>query len=199
MDVRLKPQAQLRGISADKGFGLERSFGSTIEDLDFGPLQTNHVERQLMTAGGRFGILAQPGFQARTEIAHGEGTRGALREIRLGKGIEAAVAQDGTKARKIFGKAVENPKPVLAIVNFQPFERSETVIRLDDLTRDLGHWPAVRRKAAHALRAREGSHHRASHPALGSEKLHTAAAREALARNLLALSASLCTSSKDGM
>jgi len=47
--------------------------------------------------------------------------------------IEAAASQHGAHARKIFGESGKHAEPVLAIINFQAFERSQPLVGLDDL------------------------------------------------------------------
>jgi hypothetical protein len=73
-------------------------------------------------------MLAEPGFELRAEVAHGEGARGAIAQIGFREDIEAAVTQDGAEARKILGEAVQNAEPVLAIVDFEALERREPVV-----------------------------------------------------------------------
>ena len=87
----------------------------------------------------------------------------------------------------------------MAIVDFEALEGGEAVVGLDDFFGDGGDGTAIGGEVAHALGASERGHDRASDLALKSEEVHTAAAREALAKYLLALSASLWTSSKEGM
>src|SRR6516164_7977044 len=133
MNVRLKPQTQLRRVSAGQGFGLKRRLRSTIKSVDFGPLEAHHVERKFKPANRMLGVLAKPRFKSRTEIAHREGARRTSGQIRLGYSVEAAVTQDRAQPGKIFREPVKHPKPILSVVNFEPLERCEAIIRFDDL------------------------------------------------------------------
>jgi hypothetical protein len=137
-----------------------------------------------------FGVIAEPGFEARAEVAHGEGARGAVGEIVLRQFVEAAIAEDRAKAGEIVRESVEDAEPVLAIVDFEALERSEAVVGFDDFIGDRSERTAVGRDAAHAVGGRERGHDRVGDVALESGEIHTAVAREALARYLLAFRAS---------
>ena len=198
-DVGLQAQAQLRGIHARQIFGLERRFPQTVERFDIGPLQAGHVQRQTLPLSSPGRMLLQPAHQPRTKIAQRERSRRAIHQIRLGHRIEAAASQHGAHTRKIFGESGKHAEPILAIINFQAFERSQPVVGLDDLRRDGAHRAAIGRHRTHAFGVGQWSHDGTSHVALQVEKFHTASASETLARKRLAFSASSCTSSKEGM
>ncbi len=61
------------------------------------------------------------------EIAKRKRPRGIGDQIRFGHSIEAALAKHGAQARKILAERRKNAKPILAIVNFQAFERSKGI------------------------------------------------------------------------
>jgi hypothetical protein len=134
---RLKLEAKLGGICALQRIKTHRRLGGGIESFDLRPFQANHVESELLAVAGITSMFAKPGFEARAEIAHGERTRRAIDEIGFGKSIEAAVAENGAKTRKVIGEAVENAEPVLPIVDFEALERAETVVRPDDARGDF--------------------------------------------------------------
>ena len=100
---------------------------------------------------------------------------------------------------KIVGERAQDAEPVLPIVDFEALERSQAVVRFDEGACFGPHGAAGGRHVAHTLAAREWGHSRASHAALQREQFHTAAAKEALARNLSAFRASSWTSLKLGI
>ena len=109
------------------------------------------------------------------------------------------LAKNGAQAGKILAERGEHAKPILAIVNFEAFERGEAVVRLDEARSVTLHRAAIWSAALHAFGGGERLHHRASHGALKLHQLHTASARAVARRNLLAFSASSWTSLKVGM
>ncbi len=97
----------------------------------------------MLARAGVFRMLAEPGFELRTDVAHGERSRRAIDQIGFGDFIEGAGAEDGAEAGKIFGEAGQDAEPVLAIVNFQALERSEAIVGLDDFIGDGAQRAAV--------------------------------------------------------
>ena len=199
-EIGLEFEAQFRGMCALERASADGRQGRRVEGLDFTPFETDHVEGQeqsriparaaSQTRPCKLGMFAEPGFELAAQVAHGEGTRGAIGQIGLRKDVEAALAQDGAEAGKILGEAVKNAEPVLAIVDFEALERREAVVRFDEPRSEFGEGLAVGRLRAHAFGWRKRGHDRAGDFALDGGEIHTAAAREALARYLLALSAS---------
>src|SRR5271166_28754 len=118
-DERLQTEAKLRGMGSGECGGGDRWLGGGVKSFDFGPFEADHVEGELQAAGGIAWMLVEPGFEARTEIAHGERARGAIDEIVFRKRVKAAVAEDGAEAWKIVGEGVQDSKPILAIVDFE--------------------------------------------------------------------------------
>src|ERR1700722_745522 len=112
-------------------------------------------------------------------------------EIGPGHGVKTALAKHGAQAREIFAERREHAKPILAIVDLQPFEGSEAVIRLDETRGIALHRTTAGSTALHAFGGGKRLHHGASHGALKLHQLHTASASGAVARkNLLAFRAS---------
>ena len=64
----------------------------------------------------------------------------------------------------IIVKTIEHPEPVNAIVDFQPLERTEAVVRLDEIGRNCVHAasvdPARLHPVAHGQRTKKGRRHK---------------------------------------
>lgn len=187
-NIGLQAETKFRGISSEKDRSRDRGLGGAVESFDFSPFEANHVDGELTAIAS--GVLAEPGLETRTEVAHGERARGAVAEIVLRDLVEAAIAEDRAKAGEIVGEGVEDAEPVLPIVDFEAFEGSKAIVGLDDFVGDSGERTAVGVDTAHAIGRCERGHDRVGDVALESGKIHTAAAREALAKYLLAFSAS---------
>jgi len=190
VNVGLQAKTKFGGIGANENRGGDRRFGGAVEGFDLGPFEANHVDSELVTACSVARVFAEPGYEAGAEVAHGEGTRGAVGEVVLGEPIKTTITENRAQAGEIVGEGVEDAEPVLAIVDFEALEGGEAVVGLDDFAGDVGERPAIWSNATHALGGREGSHNRIGDVTLESGEIHTAAAREALARYLLAFSAS---------
>jgi hypothetical protein len=63
VNIRLKLQTKRLRISSREIFGLQSGFRFSVESINVGPLQPDHVECQLSARAGPFRILAQPRFQ----------------------------------------------------------------------------------------------------------------------------------------
>src|SRR6202041_2452858 len=124
------------------------------------------------------------------QIAQSERLRRTIRKIRFRHAIEAASTEHTAKAGKILGKAKKYSKPILAVIDFQTLEGSKEIVRLDNFRSDRAHRTSVGRHGTHVLGRRQRRHHRARHAALQAQQLHTAVAKEALARNRFAFRAS---------
>ena len=121
-NVWLKAEAKFCWSYIGQCSGGERSFAGPIERFNFGPLEANHVDRELIAAAGVARMFAEPGFESRAKIAHREGTRRAIGQIVFRECVEAAIAEDRAQAGEIVGEGVENAEPILAVVNFEAFE-----------------------------------------------------------------------------
>ena len=161
----------MAGFAPARAAAVNRRLGGGVKGFDFRPFEADHIESELEAARGVARMFCEPGFEARAEVAHGEGARGAIDEVVLGEGVEAAIAEDGAETGKIVGKGVENAEPVLAIVDFEALEGSEAIIGLDDSLGDGGHFFAAGSDAAHAVGGRERGHDGASD--LGAESVRS--------------------------
>src|SRR5258708_7010856 len=150
-----------------------------------------HIESKHAPIANPARILSQPGFQLRAEISERKGARRTFRKVSLAHGFESPPAENGSQAGKVLGQASENAKPVLAIVDFQAFEGSQRVIRLDVPGGVSTHASAAGRFTLHAFSPREGLHHSGGNGPLESMELHPATASDLLLRKRLAFKASL--------
>ena len=149
--IRLQAEAEFCGIGGDESGGRYGRQGGAIEGFDFGPFETDHIDSELHAAGGIARMFAEPGFEAEANVAHGERARRAIGEVMLRELIEAAIAENGAKAGKIVGEAVEDAEPILTIVDFETFEGREAIVGFDDFVGDAGERTAIGSDAAHAV------------------------------------------------
>src|SRR5260370_42438832 len=103
--------------------------------------------------------------------------------------MERALPEHGAQTRKIVIQRIEHAEPVAAAIDFEALDGGQSVVRLDE--------PGVRFRSD-SIGAGERLHHRMRHSPLQLEKGHKAAATGAW-MYFSALSASECTSSKDGI
>jgi hypothetical protein len=83
---------------------------------------------------------------------------------------------------------------LLPIVNLQAVKGSQEIIGLNECSGCGAHGSPIRMDPAHTLAPSERRHNGASHLALQTYKVHTAAAGDSVARNLFAFKASSWTS-----
>src|SRR6267378_1649425 len=191
LHIRLNVQPEPRRFGLIKILGAKRGICQAVEGFNIRPFEANHIENKHAPVAYPPRILAQPGFQLRAQVSKREGTRRTFRQVSLAHGLELPPAEYGSQTRKIFGQAPENTKPVLPVVDFEAFEGSQTVIRLDETSRVSAHASTARRLALHAFRPSEWLHHGAGNGPLESMELHTATASDLLLRKRLAFKASL--------
>jgi len=161
-EVQKAPEGLAQAFVIGRAFvGAERVALVLGDNIFYG-----HGLGEMLARAGEFRMFAEPGFELRTDVAHGERSRRAILQIGFGDFIKGAGAQDGAKAGKIFGEAGQDAEPVLTVVNFQALERSEPVVGLDDFIGDGTHGAAVGCDLAHPFTWRERSHHGGRHLAL---------------------------------
>src|SRR5580700_3473626 len=197
--IRLKNELQPRARRARKILGAQSRLGFSVKGFDVRPFEPHNIQRKILIRPRPLGIFSQPRFEPRAEIAQRKRTRRICDQVGLGHGVEAAFTKHRAQAGKILAEGRKHTKPVLPVIDFEPLERSKLIVRLNEARSVSLHRAAARGAALHAFRRSKRLHHGASHGALKLHQLHTASASAVARKNLLAFSASSCTSWKLGM
>src|SRR5262249_41942057 len=155
-------------------FRLKGGLGGEIEGFDVGPFEADDVEGEALLLASPLRMLAKPGFKPAAEVAESKGGGRAIDKVSLGHGVEFFFAENGAKAGKVFLHGSEDAPPVLAIVEFEAFERGEAVVGLDEARRVTAHVAHAGNATLHVVAGCERSHDRASHLLLDGGELHTA-------------------------
>ena len=159
------------GIHAEEGVDVEPGPGFAVERDDLRPLEDRRFMREKRVRRGPLGMLLEEAREARAEIAQRVRLGGKLREVRGDELVKARLADDRADRGEILVEAIEHAEPVDAIVDLQPLERSEPVVRLDHAGGDLGHRLAVLPFPLHAVAPRERAEERGGHEFLDGAQL----------------------------
>lgn len=83
-------------------FGHEARTSFRVESLDVSPLQPDHVMGKLYMRFDVLGMIVEPGFQTRAQVAQRERLLWAVGEIFPGQPVELRAAENRLQAREIF-------------------------------------------------------------------------------------------------
>ena len=101
------------------------------------PFERRHVLGHLDTRAAPLGLLAQHLGQVIAEVSERERARGMGGQVGTDEFAEAALSHHGVEAGEIIVEAVDQAKPILAVIDFDPFETAQAIVGLDESSRDF--------------------------------------------------------------
>lgn len=164
--VGLEVEAEGLGRGGGKLAGGDGAALGGVEGVGLGLLQPGHVERDGLVRRGVGGGFRNEGGEALAEVAQVGRGGGVFREVGDEEPVKAGLAEEGAEAGVILIEAVEEAEPVLAVVDFEPFEGGEAVVGLDEILDERGGIGSPWLAGAHAVGFGQRGHDHAGDLAL---------------------------------
>ena len=174
LQMRLQRQQRV-AVECGNLIDRERVVFGQIECFHKGPLDARHIHSQRMASGAVLRVGREPLWQFAAQIAQRERAAGIGREIRNGERVEGTAADHCAQARKILRQRAQHAKPVLAVVDFQPFKGRKLAVGRDERAGHVAHGAAVWCGHAHLFVRGQRLHHRGGHSALQFGQIHRTA------------------------
>src|SRR5262249_30602670 len=159
---------------------LNSRFGFGIERDHLGPFKSRHIERQFLMRRGSLWLFTQKFLQVLPKVTQCKGRGRVSREICGYDAHESSFAKDRAQPGVIVVNAIKNPKPIDPVVNLEPLEGGEPIVRLDELGGNASHSATVRPATLHPVAGSKRAKNRGSHECLQFLQLRSARHRIAV-------------------